>query len=393
MTVAPLWHVHIINRRFPQERNDLIGRWYGVRAALQGVDPYTAEMTKKIQDIAGHDDTAAFDYPGMLVTEMAPVAWMSWPAIRMTFLVAMVLGLVVGFGMSARMMSPQLRGGALALAVWLGLCSWPAIWGLRMQQLTLPAAMLVLAACALLQRDRGVAAGVLLALATMKPQLAAPLLVWLAVWVCTRRAWRVAVSFAVSMTALLIATEALMPGWLPHWLAAIHQHRDKYGVFPLQLIFGHWVGLAGTLLLLGWAAVWLWRLRGSAAGTREFGLAVALVLAVTVSADPTRLPMIYNQVLLFPACVALALEKPPRGGYAALVHRGALLLLAWGYAAVMIAAVVETVWRPTLSWDIFAFLNPELPVVVVLFLLNTLHRREQARIGPRGAAISAAASA
>lgn len=368
---VPLWQVHVMDGTpwWPLQRNDLISRWAGVRYALEGQNPYSPKITRAIEAYANHDRHEQFVYPATLVTEMAPLAWMSWKALRLTFLLTMIPLLALSFWLSLRLLHLDLSWSATAAAVWLGLCSWPVIWALRLQQPTVAIAVEILLSCVLLSRGRGVGAGILLALATVKPQLVVPLLLWIAVRAWSRREWKVLISFGAAVLILLGATERLMPGWFPEWMDWMRQLGPQYGQLPLQEIFGRWAGLAGTVVLLGWGAARLWRMRKCEGDSAEFGMSVALVLGMTVCVNDPGLPLIYNQILLFPACVALVTAGRPKTGYPALVDRLALLMLGWGYAVVMVAVAGEAIRGPSLSWNAVPFLNPLLSPAILLFLL------------------------
>jgi len=88
--------------------------------------------------------------------------------------------------------------------------------GLKLQQITLFVVPLLAVAMALLVSDRPVAAGVLLALATIKPQLVL-LLCLLTIWTVAdwRRRYRWAASFLVSMAILWATSEWYLPHWVP----------------------------------------------------------------------------------------------------------------------------------------------------------------------------------
>lgn len=377
LIAAPLWHLHVINRDMPSTHNDLIGRWLGVRAALHGQDPYSSEVTREIQiayygrPLTPKDNVPdqAFNYPAQLVVLLAPLASLSWPAFRLVFLLAMVPGLALSFYLCVRLLRLPITTAQTALLVILCLASWPVIWGLRLQQPTLLAAVFIFIGCFLLSRERYVAAGILLALATFKPQLVLPLLLWLLLWACFRRLWTLLASFAVTAALLLFAAEKIMPGWFPHWLAASRRFSTSYGKFPLELIFGHWFGLIVTVALVLWSAYQLWRLRRCAPDSPQFGMAIALVLATTVCANFTILPMIYNQILLVPGCLLLVCMRPTPSYYSGLVRRLAFALLAWQFIAVPLAVVGESLSRAGSFWEGLPFLNVLLPVLVAAALI------------------------
>jgi hypothetical protein len=242
------------------------------------------------------------------------------------------------------------------------------MWALRLQQPTLTVASLVFGACFLLSRERGAAAGFLLAFATIKPQLVIPLLAWLLLWAVLRRMWSFIASFGATMVILLVLTEKLVPAWLPHWIAALHRYGNSHGTFPLQIIFGHWVGLIATGLLVAYTAGILWRMRHSPADSPQFAFAVALCLSVTLCFTLTILPGIYNQILLIPACLILVHARPV-SYYAVLARFVAVATVGWGYVAIALAVLGENLFGPSAVWEGIPFQNLLLPVWVSVALV------------------------
>jgi hypothetical protein len=50
MVIAPLWHIHLINReRAPEKSDALVPIWVAARVALAGSNPYSAAATRQIQ--------------------------------------------------------------------------------------------------------------------------------------------------------------------------------------------------------------------------------------------------------------------------------------------------------------------------------------------------------
>jgi hypothetical protein len=376
LAAAPLWYVRVIDRYVPQQRSGLLPRWVGTRAALAGRDPYSPEVLREIQTaFYGHPLAAGdaanpetFLYPAPVVILLAPLAPLSWQGARAAFLLVTCPLLAWGFWLCIGRLGPSVSAGSRAAVLVLALCSWPVVWGLRMLQLTMPVAALILIAWALLARGRQWLPGILLALVTIKPQLALPVLAWLLLWAVMRRRWALIGSFAATLTVLLAVTEEIVPGWFGHWRASLNNYTGvTHTALPLEHLLGHWGGLAVTLAIAGSSAVALWRLRRSAPESAEFGLAMSLVLATTVCLVPMNPPLIYNFVLLLPACLVLALHR--RGAAIAQVVRVlALAQLGVGFAVVVLAAAMDLTGhlRPVVAY--LPFLDYLLPPLVAAAL-------------------------
>jgi hypothetical protein len=267
--------------------------------------------------------------------------------------------------------------GKVALAAFLSLCSWPVMWGLRLQQPTLLIAVALFLGCYFLNRNHAVAAGILLALSTLKPQMVLPLLLFLLLWACVQRSWSLIVSFAITLALLLLSAEAMVPGWFGHWRASVRGY-GPHTQLPLQTIAGPLPGLILTAALLGWCFLVLWNLRRSPAGSPQFALAIALSLAIGVCCTLTKLAVIYDQILIVPGCLLLIFSKT-EDYYPSLARRITLAMLIWGFASIYIAILGETFFGPSDFWDGVPCRNLLLPVLVTvaLALLGAVAARRQ----------------
>jgi hypothetical protein len=255
-----------------------------------------------------------------------------------------------------------------AALVAFGVACFPAMWALRLQQPTLMVAVLILFAWGLLARGRQVLPGILLALTIIKPQVALPLLFWLFLWTLVRRRWRLLVSFTTALAVLLAATEWVLPGWFFHWKASLHNYTGLTGTAPpLEHLLGHWAGLVATAAVALTCAAVLVRLRGCAPESPEFGLAISLTLVVAVCLIPAVPPIIYNNLLLLPACFTLIL-RPPSHPMASLARSAAIVQISWDFFAVMLASGAAAIGKLTPFLAELVFHDQMLPALAALAL-------------------------
>ena len=372
MLAASLWHLHVINRDMPSTHSDLVPVWVGVRATIAGQDPYSDATTRATQ-IAyygralrpsdGDMNRMGYVYPAYTAIALAWLAPLGWPTVRLICLVIFAAITAASVPLWLDIAGMQITRSRALLTTLIVMVSWPIMWALRLQQVSLLVAALVALGCWLLKRNRNVAAGVLLALATIKPQLVAPLLAWLLLWSILARRWRFIASLTASIGALLAAAQWLSPGWFPRWReAGIDLMHYTHQQPALETFFGGMIGRALMIALAVLAAAALWRLRKCSADSAEFGTAISVALGVTLALMPTTMPMIYNQVFLVPGC--LLLVHTASRSIARSVAMGAL---AWGFVATPIAAIGETLSHsPTLQ--LVPFWNLLLPVAVVAAL-------------------------
>lgn len=318
----PHQEAHSRQRGIPRGNlSDLYPRWLGARELLlHGRDPYAADITREIQ--AGYygrpldptrpndpKDQQAFAYPLYVVLLLAPTVHFSFPLVQRIFLALLVT--LTGASVLLWLRALQWRVTITAKLLWIILLvgSFPAIQGFKLQQLTLLVAALVAAAMACLVQRRFVLAGILLALASIKPQLVSLLALWILIWISGN--WRdrrkVFWGAAACITLLFAGSEFLLPGWVGEFRAAMKSYYQYTGggrsILDVAISPTGGRIASGALVLV--VIVLLWRLRREPEGTPAFHWSMAAVLATTLIIVPMFAP--YNQVLLVP-CAMLALK-------------------------------------------------------------------------------------
>ena len=302
--------------------SDLYPRWLGARELLlHGRDPYSADITREIQ--AGYygrpldptrpndpKDQQAFAYPLYVVLVLAPTVRLPFPVVQRAFLGLLLVLTAASVLLWLRAL--QWRVSISAKLVWIILVvgSFPAIQGFKLQQLTLLVAALLAAAIACLVQRRFVIGGILLAIASIKPQLISLVAIWIIIWISGnwRERRKVFWSAAASIAVLLAGSEFLLPGWIGEFRAAMSSYYQYTGGgrsildVAMSPTWGRVASAALVLVLI----ILLWKLRCEPEGSRVFQWSIAAVLATTLIIVPMFAP--YNQVLLVP-CVMLALKE------------------------------------------------------------------------------------
>ena len=363
--------------------SDLYPRWLGARELLlRGRNPYSHEVTLEIQqgyygralEASRPDDPRdqqGFAYPAYVVFLLAPTVKLPFHPVQIGFRWLLIGLTAVSVPFWLRLLRWKLPCGEITLAIVLALGSIPVAQGIRLQQLSLLVAGMLAACAACLASDYLFCAGALLALATIKPQLAAPLALWLMIWAASdwRSRRRLIFGFVLVMALLLAGAEILLPGWWRMFLDAIRQyHMYTQNHSVLEVLFGKIAGrvLTGLAILVG--GFLLWPLRRQPASDATFGRAIALVLALTTLVVPMFAP--YNQVLLIPAVLSILRDCKPEGASSFRVGmaRGAgALLLVWPWIAT-ISLTVASFWfaagRVQSLWELPFYSTFFLPVFV-----------------------------
>ena len=375
--------------------SDLYPRWLGARELLlHGRDPYSAEISQEIQ--AGYygrvldpahpadpKDQQGFVYPLYVVFYLAPTVHAQFAPVQHVFFWILVILTVasVPIWLRALRWSPSVCGQLSIVAFTLG--SLGAMQGLKLQQLTLFVVPLIALAVLLLINDHPAIAGVLLALATIKPQLVWLLLLCLLIWTAGdwRKRWRWLVSFLVTMAILATASELVLPHWIPKFLHAMAEYRKYTGSTSVveELIPRPWSWLL-ELIALAATLYAAWSSRRAAASSVEFAHTMSAVLAVTVFILPAFAP--YNQLLLLPA-ILLTIRERDLIWRQGLALRAILIvmavLLVWPWLVSALLAALSYLVAPVLLekyWALPFWTSLAIPVAVgALMLFYTLRTR------------------
>ena len=301
--------------------SDLYPGWLAARELLlHQRDPYSPEITVEIQTgyygrpINGarpNDPTnqQAFAYPVYVAFLLAPSVKLPFSQVQLIFrwLLAGLTALSVVLWL--HIIGLRLSWVPAIVVVLLVFGTFPVVQGIKLQQLSLLVAALIAGSTFLLVKGRLTLAGILLALAMIKPQLTVLLAAWLMLWAFSRLylRWKFAAAFVLTLAALMGAGELLLPGWIHEFYVAVLAYR-KYAVSLSLLgeLTTPTLGLLLTVAALSITAIICWNARNVRALDREFCRTTSLVLAVTVVVIPTIAP--YNQPLLVPGALLVGVS-------------------------------------------------------------------------------------
>jgi hypothetical protein len=303
--------------------SDLYPRWLGARESLlHRRNPYSNDITLEIQrgyygrqldPTRPNDpkDQEAFAYPLYVVFLLAPLIAFPFHSVQIFCYWLLASLTAVSVWLWLKTLGWRLRPVESALAAVLMLGTFPAVQGIKLQQLSLLVAAMLAGAVACVASGFLFSCGALLALATIKPQLAWILVAWLLTWaICDwRRRRRLLFGFGLTMALLLAGAEILLPGWWRMFAQALgqyHAYTQNQSVLD-QLVPWAFAGKILAALAILTSGFFLWQRLGATADIPEFGRATALVMALTVLIVPMYAP--YNQVLLAPAVLLLVRDR------------------------------------------------------------------------------------
>jgi glycosyl transferase family 87 len=383
--------------------SDLYPRWLGARELLlHGRDPYGAEVTREIQagyygrpldPLRPHDpkDEQGFAYPVYVVFLLAPTITLPFPLVQKGFCWLLVGLTIASVMLWLRTLRWRVSTETTAILIVLTLGSFPVLQGIKLQQLSLLVAGFIAIGAMLVVESHLFFAGVLLALAMIKPQLALPVSAWWLLWALsdwTRRrgfCW----GFVGTMAALMGGAEYLFSGWMGRFGEALVAYRrynqgaDSILDTALTPHLGRLVA-AAVVVVLAWVA---WQRRRAAAGSWAHNQATMLILAATVVVMPKTAP--YNQVLLLPG-ILLGLRQVrelwnrSRLGRMVVAICGVTLFWPWLAALVLSAAsVVMPAASVPRGWASPLYTSMAIPVAVLgLLVCNLGHETESGEVMP-----------
>ncbi len=378
--------------------SDLYPRWVGTRELLfRHRDPYSPEVTGEIQK--GYygrlldpnrpndpRDEQRFAYPVFVVFVLAPVAPIPFVEVQTIsewgFAVLTVLSIF--WWLRAIQWLPSRL--VIAILVILTLGNFGTVFGLKLQQLSLLVSGLVAASAALLATGQLFLAGILLAVATIKPQLVFPLAACLVIWALSnwkQRQWFLW-GFIIAEAALIGAGEYVLPGWIGRFADAVVQYR-RYttGASPLDSLLSSTAGQLVEIGLILITGTICWRLRQAPPGWPAFNLMVAFVLAVTTVIVPMVAP--YNHVLLLPAVFLIVRARQSLWGMGVasrVVSIVTVITFFWPWAA-SLALCVASLFLPAAlvqrAWTVPLWTSLAIPITVLALLafpLNAILKSE-----------------
>ncbi|MGA7337880.1 MAG: glycosyltransferase 87 family protein [Candidatus Sulfotelmatobacter sp.] len=366
--------------------SDLYPRWLGARELLlHHRNPYGDDITIEIQKgyygraldpTRPNDpkDQQGFAYPVYVVFLLAPFIKFPFHTVQFVFYCALIALTAASVWLWLRVLRWRLPVLATASCIALTLGSFAEVQGIKLQQLSLLVAALLAAAAACAAGGFLFCGGVLLAAATIKPQLAWPLVAWLLVWTLSdwRNRRRFFFGFAVAMALLLGGAEIILPGWwrlFVHALGQYHRYTQNQSVLLVSWEYSG-IFVAAAVVACGFL---LWKLRQEPPDKQNFGVAISLVLALTVLVVPMYAP--YNQVLLLPAILVLVRDRrffTSRSRGVRFLYLAAAFALAWQWIASLgLSCGYLLGWRAWAisSWKLPFFATFSLPVFVFALIL------------------------
>lgn len=332
--------------------NDFLVHWVGTRAVLlEGQTPYSDVVAERIQRLAygrpaqpgEHELRPAYPlYSALIFGPFALLDDFTWArAAWMTFL---EVGLLALAGISLRLSQWQPPPLVLAVLLLFSLLWYHGVRPLINGNAVVWVAVFLTASLWALQHKRDRWAGLLLALATIKPHLVFLPTLLLLFWASTHRRWHFTGWFVGSLAVLCGLAMLWVPAWPLQNLAEIVRYSSYNPPTTPGGAFTQWWPSFGALL--GWgltglvaaSLLWAWRSVWGAPDFKRLLWVMALTITLGqwsgITTDPGNFILLFWPLMLVFAC---AQARWPRLGN--MGAAGVLLILLVGLWVIFVVTI------------------------------------------------------
>ncbi|HID51497.1 MAG TPA: DUF2029 domain-containing protein [Anaerolineae bacterium] len=276
--------------------NDFYPRWRGAQLFWQeGADPYSEAVTLAIQEgIYGRpatpeEDQVLFVYPFYTVFFLLPISWLNYEWAQPVWLALVMLSVFTAVLLTLKLIEWKMPLWLLTITLIWAIFFYNSSRTVILGQFAGPVYLAMVAALLALKHDRDAAAGLLLALSTIKPQMTFLLVIALLIWAVGQRRWHFIGSFIAAMLLLTGFSFALLPGWLFSFVdQVLFYPAYTFTGSSLWVITGYywpWLGKPvenGLILLLMAYLIWQWRkLWQLPLSSPQFLIIISLTLIIT----------------------------------------------------------------------------------------------------------------
>lgn len=337
--------------------------WLTAREAqLHHSNPYTAEMTRKIQigifgrrlDPRNPSDPPpnyrAFAYPAFTDLIFWPLSLLPFETVRICLAIGLAGITAASIPVWLAAMRYQVSREQLMVLTMFTLSSYAALEGLFAAQPGLVVAFLMAASFAAIVKDRLFIAGSLFAFTLIKPQMSALVAASLLVWSFSE--WQKRRGFVIGLlawsTLLTACSMTVWPQWIVQWLSVLSSYRSYTPPPLISYSLGSKLGPILWAALLAVSLILIWRTRRVPVTSSLFLLSASLLLAIT---SITLLPgqAVYDHIILLPGILLILqswrdIVSYRRSAGPVLVAGAAAVLWPWLIATPLLL-VHYSVWR------------------------------------------------
>jgi hypothetical protein len=312
------------NYRFSQANpggNDFLARWMGARFFLKGIQPYDERVALESQlwiygraaDPGRGEDLSRFAYPLYAMVFFAPFGLFEFTTARALWMTMLELGTIAFAVLAAAIGGWESQRGKTILWIFFSLLGYFGFRAVINGNPIVLVGLFLASAIFLFGKGYPWPAGILLALTTIKPQIAIFPVLWFILWCIFQKRY----SLFISLSLTLAALTGVCMLWIPNWIVLNLREILDYPAYTQpgnpSAVFGLWFGETGRTagwifslaLLAGLGGLWIRNRKGS---YRNF----LIVMGITISVSPL-LGIPYDPgneyLLLLPIALGLSVWK------------------------------------------------------------------------------------
>ncbi|MBL7164484.1 MAG: DUF2029 domain-containing protein [Anaerolineales bacterium] len=213
------------NYRFSDQSsggNDFLARWVGARKWLiEGISPYDERVSLATQEIIyGHpadvskgEDLSHFVYPLTSMVIFGPFGLLEYLPARALWMTVLELSLAGLAILSLRLVRWSVSPARVAVLILFSVLWYHGARTLIVGQFAAIEALLIVGALLLIQKEQDGFAGLLLALATAKPQMVVLIIPFVLIWAYSRRRTNLIWGFFGSLLGMFLVSLFFIPNW------------------------------------------------------------------------------------------------------------------------------------------------------------------------------------
>ncbi|MDD5468927.1 MAG: glycosyltransferase family 87 protein [Anaerolineales bacterium] len=296
--VAALVGLTVINYRFSEANpggNDFLARWMGAYYwVVRGVSPYSQQVSLATQiaiygraaDREQGENVGHFVYPLTAMVFFAPFGLMDYPMARAVWMTLLEVSLATLAFLSLKIARWRVSPVKAALLVLLTLCGYHGLRTIIVGQFAAVNALLIALVIWLVLKKQDFAAGLILVLAAIKPQMSFLFVPYVLLWALKQKRREIVWGALVGGGALLAATLLLIPDWPLQMIRQILDYPSYTSLgSPLTILANTMPGISRQISIFLHAAFALYLLVewliSFSKDLRWFKWTVAMTLVVT----------------------------------------------------------------------------------------------------------------
>lgn len=281
LVLAALAGLIWVNLRFSSQNpggSDFYIYWNASRAwAVDGISPYDKQVEQRAKSSVGTtlnntpaaDASYTFPYPLYSMVFFVPFGPLDYTLARALWMTLLEAALGISAVLSLRLAKWRISLLGIGAVLLFTLLGYSGLQGIVSGQLATLDSIFLIGAIILVQNKRDMDAGLLFALATIRPQASLMLVIFAFIWSLSARRYRVALGITGGIAFLVILSMVFLPNWLVQWFWQIlDQVKNPIqnssvisilaGVFPgiskpLTYVL---IGILSFYLLLEWSIAW-----------------------------------------------------------------------------------------------------------------------------------------